>query len=290
MRHSPTRLKVDIRDHWAKEDTRVQSSFAKLSELVGYGISCDPEWPQLWIELKPFFTEPSTFIPIVSGIVAVWCESLYSLLDNEANEDWAEQVIEELSKNRSLKIVLEIRGAGLPTTKLTEDRRGFTIFLPKAKPPNPSLLSSNFNTELLACFTPEDADAAPNDSWADVEIDSATGQVSTREEPVPVNKDSGLPVAPVVNVIPDINSLERPDHLFLRPPYHLIITGESRDRIDVQCSHPPTLKFLEGYLKKWSKSDMNKTGNVSRLISPHHACNGKLFTILTNSYSRRQYS
>ncbi|KAG6013118.1 hypothetical protein E4U41_005149, partial [Claviceps citrina] len=57
--------------------------------------------------------------------------------------------------------------------------------------------------------------------------------------------------------LPNVNSLPRPDDLLLRPPYHLHITHESCIRI--QCSHGPSLGFLDEYLRKWCRTNGNRT-------------------------------
>lgn len=138
----------------------------------------------------------------------------------------------------------QVSGKERPTTRWTPDKKAFTIFLPKAGPSSPSTMVGGFSSDFLSCFELEAAQpvplaarpALPDDSWADIEVDSASGKIETREE-----KPFASSAAPTASkTVIDIQK-----------------------EIIVQCSHPPSLKVIEGYLKRWTKRDNNTVNRVS---------------------------
>ncbi|KAF2495273.1 hypothetical protein BU16DRAFT_527149 [Lophium mytilinum] len=269
----PTRLKIDIRDNWSKEDTKLQKAQKALSDLVGYRIDCEPEWQMLWAELQPHYPDTSTFIPSVCAVVSAWCDALTTLLDDEKNEEWTEKVLEELGKTHKVKIRLEVLPkppSPRPTTTWTAPQSAFTIHLPKAPLNLTSSLSSGFSEDLLACLDPPVAPTplsqrqVPDDSWADIEVDSTSGAISTRDtgpSTANVQKKAETAAAVELDTLPDVATLPRPEYLALKPPYHMIIMYSPHAKeISIQCSHPPSLKVVEGYLERWTKRD-NNTAN-----------------------------
>jgi hypothetical protein len=129
-----------------------------------------------------------------------------------------------------------------------------------------------FSSDFLSCFEPEAAQpvplaarpALPDDSWADIEVDSASDKIETREEKPFASSAAPTASKTVIDILPDISTLERPEYLMLKPPYHLIISHSTYQKeIIVQCSHPPSLKVIEGYLKRWTKRDNNTVNRVS---------------------------
>lgn len=274
MTSLPTRLKIDIRDNWTKEESTLQKAQKVLADLIGYQIHSEPEWHMLWAELQPNFPDMSTFIPSISSIVTAWCNALTTILDDDKNSEWTEQLLEELSNTNTLKIRLEVSGKDRPTTRWTADKNAFTIFLPKASPSSTSTMVGGFSSDFLSCFQPEPAQPVPlatshtlpDDSWADIEVDSASGKVDTREEKLSASSAALMNEA-IIDIIPDINTLERPEYLMLKPPYHLSISHSTYQKeMVVQCSHPPSLKVIEGYLKRWTKRDNNTVNRPPAVV------------------------
>ncbi|OCK84637.1 hypothetical protein K432DRAFT_413867 [Lepidopterella palustris CBS 459.81] len=108
------------------------------------------------------------------------------------------------------------------------------------------------------------------DSWADIKVDHASGRIEAREEK-PTMSVSGFSSTPLtrdsLDILPDVSSLERPEYLMLKPPYHLIISHSAHQKeMVVQCSHPPTLKVIERYLKQWTKRDNNTVNRPLAVI------------------------
>ncbi|ORY14573.1 hypothetical protein BCR34DRAFT_662610 [Clohesyomyces aquaticus] len=258
----PTRLKLDIRDQWANEACELQKAFRQIQQIIGTEVECAPDWPLLWTELKSFFSEPSTFIPSVASVITIWCNSFCEFVRDEQKEQkWVEQVENVLSETNKLRISVEIARKEFPSTIWAEEERAFIVFLPKSGPRVPSDIASSIRPDMLGCFKPLDldairhfsAEALPEDSWANIEVDSTTG--SAQEEPARVSRSAV--VRPIITTLPDIYIMERPDFLTLKPPYHLTISSAFQNIIRVQCSHPPTLMLLEKYLKKWTKRELN---------------------------------
>jgi hypothetical protein len=167
--------------------------------------------------------------------------------------------------------------------------KGFIIYLPKSSAPSQSHMRSFFAGTLINCFetkpnssssalASKNADsAAAADDWADVSVDNKTGKAAiidlpsrgptTRHENRQHQQYRHQQEAPEYDTIPDISTLSRPDELLRRPPYHLVVHAVGRTRVEVQCSHSPTLQFLSDYLKKWSRTNHNHTTKVSFSLS-----------------------
>jgi hypothetical protein len=126
-----------------------------------------------------------------------------------------------------------------------------------------------FQDNLLDCFSEKTAtsSAAPTDDWASVSMDKDTGK------PAVVESSSSLPLRSAaahatLQKIPDVHRLARLDEVILDPPYHLIVSSDGTSFFEVQCSHSPTLEFLEAYLKRWTRSNPHDSRNVSLRSSP----------------------
>jgi hypothetical protein len=101
----PLQIRKDLRDVFEKEDGLVQTTFRKLEELIGYGVSCEPEWSMLWSELQSAYPDKDNFVPAIARIVDAWCSSLaWRLEQQDAKfDEWTELLLEKL------KIVCEVR-------------------------------------------------------------------------------------------------------------------------------------------------------------------------------------
>jgi hypothetical protein len=84
-----------------------------------------------------------------------------------------------------------------------------------------------------------------------------TSAVPVAHAPAPSHPLSSGPLPPArksgYTYIPDVKSTPKPDDLLLKPPYYLIVYANNREKVEVECSHSPTLQFLADYLKKWVK-------------------------------------
>ncbi|KAJ8121248.1 hypothetical protein O1611_g10149 [Lasiodiplodia mahajangana] len=126
-------------------------------------------------------------------------------------------------------------------------------------------MQSFFSGHLLKLFdeksTPSpSAEPAAVDDWADVAVDNRTGNAGVVE--LPQRHLAPTHISPSFDMIPDVETVSRPDELLLKPPYHLIVYGGGKTFMEVQCSHSPTLQFLSDYLIKWSRTNHNNTTRV----------------------------
>lgn len=144
------------------------------------------------------------------------------------------------------------------------------ISIPKARLPGPSTIIAGFNDDLLSAFKPPTSTfplhgtaAGASDDWADVQVDSSTGQaraVDAPSKPVsystkPKSNVPGNQQAQEPEFLPSVDTLPRPEDLLLLPPYHLLLTGHYGSELEIQCSHGPSLQLLSDYLKKWTKQN-----------------------------------
>lgn len=122
----------------------------------------------------------------------------------------------------------------------------------------PTELSPGFRGGLLGCF---EKDTAAGDDWADVKLEPSTGNPAVSEKAAPPQSAS-TSVVVVPEVLPNWESLPRPDDLLLRPPYHLTLFAGTH-QIQIECSHSPSLKLLSDYLKRWCRVNHSDTRSVS---------------------------
>jgi hypothetical protein len=147
------------------------------------------------------------------------------------------------------------------------ERAGFIILLPKNSMPTPMEAEPFFKGRLIKCFDDKTTEKpalahrpAQADDWADVSVDTATGQ------PAVVDPAPPHPTAFAVlefDRLPDCSTLARPDDLLLKPPYHLVVYDRGTALVEVHGSHSPSLQLLSEYLKKWCRVNHQDTRNVS---------------------------
>lgn len=145
--------------------------------------------------------------------------------------------------------------------------RGLLVTLPAVECHQPAQYAHTFKDHLLSLFEdkPKVAQTAASttvpipsttgDDWADVGGDAAVA-VADKQKPPPSHQPA------VVEFLPDPDALPKPDALLRKTPYHMLIHVYGSNYIEIQCSHNPTLEVLAKYLKKWVKTDHNKTTKV----------------------------
>ncbi|KAH8883562.1 hypothetical protein GQ53DRAFT_882329, partial [Thozetella sp. PMI_491] len=259
----PLKVQIGIRDHWSKEDGPLRTAIKGLNDLVGYGVTAEPEWQLLLTELGEFYDDKTVFVSVVAGCVQAWVKSAKELLDDEANEEWTEKFLDKVKSCHTIRLYLEVGVGHQGSTYWAESRQAFVISLPRKQIFQPAELFPTFRGNLLACFDEKDATVSKPpaaDDWADVEMDSATGRAAVVERPAPARGSSGPAgmVSLASDFLPTVSALPRPDVLLLRPPYHLQMHVGGNE-VEIQCSHSPTLQLLSDYLKKWCRVNHNDT-------------------------------
>ncbi|KAK6062760.1 hypothetical protein SCUP515_13036 [Seiridium cupressi] len=249
MSKLPLKVQVGIRDAWAKDDVPVQKALSSLKETLGLDVAIEPEWHLLLAELDSSYPDKTVFVPSIAGCVRAWSTALTSLLDDGANEEWADTLLEHAEGR--VRLSLEVSKASQPSLSWSRERVGFVINLPKSQLLSTMDLEPLFKGQLLTCFDENAAPPAalahrsgPGDDWADISMDTATDKLVVT---------TSAPKAPTFDRLPDCNTLERPDDLLLKSPYHLVVYDRGSANAEVHGSHSPSLQLLADYLKKWCK-------------------------------------
>lgn len=116
MLYRPTRIKVNIRDLWSKNDSEVQTSIAEVKKLIGHDVSIEPEWQLLWAELQQHYDEDADrFAPDIARAVIAWCRSLCEMAEDDSNEAWTEVLLERLKSVHRLDVLLNVSHKPCPT-------------------------------------------------------------------------------------------------------------------------------------------------------------------------------
>ncbi|KAJ2994763.1 hypothetical protein NUW58_g1469 [Xylaria curta] len=245
----PLKLQVGIRDSWDKADAPVQAAIKKLKEVIGVRVTVNPEWSILHTELGPFYPDKAAFVPSVAGAVEACCDALSALVDEDANIEWVNALLEHTDH---IHIFIEISKNRVMSVSWSDQREGFIVYLPKSVVPSQSYMQAFFMGNLVKVFDEKsrhDAltklDAVAADDWADVAVDDRTGNAAVLEVP---QRHVITQQSPAFDIIPDVEILSRPDELLLKPPYHLIMRSSGKTHVDVECSHSPTLELLEKYV------------------------------------------
>ncbi|KAI1121255.1 hypothetical protein F5Y10DRAFT_272259 [Nemania abortiva] len=267
MSKLPLKIQVGVRDSWDNNDAPVQKAICTLKEAVGVRVTVNPEWSLLHSELGSFYPDKATLVPSIAAAVEACCTTLGALADDEANSEWADALLERTESN--IRIFVEVSTNRDLSIVWSAQQRGIILALPKSAVPSQSNMQSFFAGHLLKIFderaaretSSPGAEPSAVDDWADVAVDNRTGNAGVVE--LPQRDPASTHVSPVFDVIPDVETVSRPDELLLKPPYHLILYNGGKTFIEVQCSHSPTLQFLSDYLIKWSRTNHNNTTRVS---------------------------
>lgn len=138
------------------------------------------------------------------------------------------------------------------------------MYIPKGLTHQPPQYFGLFKEQLLECFeenrTPKTLPihSTTGDEWADV------GAEDREEEPAKPSKTDYK--TPAVDFLPDPNTMPKPSALFQQAPYHLFVYTSASNRshrIEIECSHSQTLEVLAEYLKRWTKTNVNRVDKVS---------------------------
>ncbi|KAK5056197.1 hypothetical protein LTR84_012750 [Exophiala bonariae] len=251
----PLQLRKDVRDGYEGSDTPVQKSFKKLSEVVGYPVSCEPEWQMLWQELESIYTDKTTFVPTIARVIETWCHALVLRLEDDKHEDWTEAFLEKLEAVRMLKILIHVANEPRPKTTWSLTKPAFMIILPNKSAFHAASSGSGFQTDFENLFddskpsvssTKVEESFSRDDEWSNIEsvADSRSVQIRTVEEP------------DVPDILPSLHTLPRPDLLFTATtPYLMQISYNGANGVTIFGSHEPSLRLLSEYLQRWIKID-----------------------------------
>lgn len=276
MAKIPLKIRMDLRDHWEKEDCPARKSIAALKDLLGLPVTIQLEPLILWSELQRFYSDQSTFVPCITTVIKAWLDCLTKRLADDANAAWTEQLLEHVNQSgRNLKARVETRPGTQVKTELAKTGATFTIGIPESLPPYKNV-SACFMTEFEKLFTKSSkqtgsaqAQGAEDEDWADVTMPSKT---------------RGQTTDILSTTMPSLDELPRPEMLFAaQTPYHLIVKVVHNGMV-VQGSHQGSLELLTGYLQKYTRDIENISVKLPILKSELQASHfgyGALFDSLT---------
>ena len=87
----------------------MQQNIRALKEVLGYEVVIQPEWQMLLTEFDSINPDKTQFAAAVAGCVSVWCRALKELLEDEANAEWADTLIDRVTgTHRTLRVFIEV--------------------------------------------------------------------------------------------------------------------------------------------------------------------------------------
>ncbi|KAI1097863.1 hypothetical protein F4804DRAFT_351053 [Jackrogersella minutella] len=235
----PLRVRQCIREHWDDVNAPVQAALSALKQILGIDVVIEIFWDYLITELQDDYPDRSTLVPSIAAGVRAFIDGLEEILDSEVDPEWADTLDERA--DGCLTVFIGISKELEVSWSSREGR--LNVNLPRGKILSSTELQPLFKNKLLHCF---DDHQLPPDDWEDlsVDVDQKPAVTASRQ---------------FSDVLPGIAVIPRPDQLLLKPSYHLTVYGGSKTKVEVQCSHSPTLELLADYLKKWCKSDFQDT-------------------------------
>lgn len=210
------KVRVDLRDHWEKEDCPAKQSISALKELIGLGVTVIMEPTILWPELQKNYPDQGTFVPSIAAVVQAWADVLKGKLADENNEEWTEQFLEQVKEGRGafggIRARVEARaGTRAVSTFLSKPDSAFVISIPETTPSYRGACAV-FQNDFAKLFEKGLATTQENDDWTSIGIPTHSQ---------PQNAASNTTVS---NDLPSLDSLQRPEILFARQtPYHMLV-------------------------------------------------------------------
>jgi len=172
----------------------------------------------------------------------------------------------------------QITSASRPVTEWRKERHVFVIGLPSCPLPYRSEILAGFATDLISLFIGSPILApAPATNVLSSEVDDPEEWAVLEQKPEPNGRSQSashyaatMPSKSIdtgADQLPTISSIPRPEELTKRPPYWLVVSQDTRQRITVQASHAPSLACLDEYLTRWCRGNTNRVDRVSLDVS-----------------------
>ncbi|EXJ60290.1 hypothetical protein A1O7_04442 [Cladophialophora yegresii CBS 114405] len=261
----PLQVRKDIRDVFEKADSTVQGSLKYLAQVIGYPVSCEPEWHMLWTELESAYPDKAIFVPSIAKVIEAWSDSLVKRLEDDSFEAWTEVLLEKLSRVQKVKLSIQVADEARVKTSWVGDTSAFIITLPKKTSSQAlSAAPSAFAEDLETLFEPakysDPVQSAQShnddDDWAELASngDSMSLNIRTRpaEQPPQILKD-----------LPSLQTLPRPEILFQTTlPFLMHVISHDTSKITVNGTHEPSLRLLGEYLQRWIKTDLQDVRKI----------------------------
>lgn len=149
-----------------------------------------------------------------------------------------------------------------PSARWNDSRHGIILLIPKTPVTAPLECIPTIKDSLLRAFEPQPSSS----QWVEVDAPQAS---SATVEPLQLrslsNQEPRTAAQLPVQYLPDVASLPRPDEMLLRPPYYMIVRARGELRIDIECTHGPTLDVIANYLKRWCRTNHSLSTKVRAL-------------------------
>jgi hypothetical protein len=138
----------------------------------------------------------------------------------------------------------------IPKTSWIKERSAFTLSIPETSSVSEVAARNEFAHNFDQLFR-EDAKPIEDPDWDDVVAEEKPQKVVV----------SGSH-HPIVESLPSINGLARPEVLFSQTlPYRLLVQAGSRSLL-IRGTHAPSVELIANYFKKWARISPNMANDV----------------------------
>ncbi|KAK0384348.1 hypothetical protein NLU13_8435 [Sarocladium strictum] len=245
----PLKVKLGLRTHWDPPTCPAAKALQKLRDNLGVSLTCNPEWPIIVAELRPIYDERGIdLVASIAGLVHGLCEAVAELVEDET---WADALWDKLGDApRTLSVFPEVPANPLerPRARWDTQRGGIVLDIPRSAIATPLEYVPALQEDLRTAFDAKQDPAQLPEIEDAVLVGSAFQDLSL--QPTTTSH-------PTIQYLPDASSLPRPDELLQQPPYHMIVRSMGEHRLDVECTHSPSLKVLATYLQRWCRTNHN---------------------------------
>jgi hypothetical protein len=260
----PLKIRVDIRE-FDNPTSEIQKRLASLTKEVGLPCTHSIEWLSLWTALKPSYPDPAQFVPSITHTLTLLIDGI---LDNLADDSWAESLLADESVERKQELNLTVLAlqdkANLGKVIWMADKATVAAMVPLgggqwSKIPVESLKglwdAPSEEATKAAASGRGPAVVLQDEDWADVGVPEHRGTVS-------VNASGPGPEVVRVERLPQIDRIPRPDILFAEAPY-LCTVRQLGNGVRVNCSHEGTLKVMSSYFERFIRHNHHDAERVS---------------------------
>lgn len=95
----PLPVRVGLRDSFDSPNSAVQKSLKSLNDVVGYDITLEIAWVDIWNDLQSQFSaDKTTFVPTITDAIATWLKRTEDLL--ESSEEFQEAFMDKMDRLR----------------------------------------------------------------------------------------------------------------------------------------------------------------------------------------------
>ena len=101
--YRPLPVRVGLRDSFDAPTCAVQKSLKSLNSVVGYDITLEIAWVDIWNDLQTKFGDKASFVPTITEAVATWLKRTEDLL--ESSEEFQELFMDKMERLRKALFV-----------------------------------------------------------------------------------------------------------------------------------------------------------------------------------------